>query len=173
MVKFIRRTEWSNVEHARADSGRPHASFPRKISNEIIVESSQKSVKGSKEDRRGKTRDFSNKKYPLYSVILFWALLKKLYVFLKKTVFCWLLWLSVTRVRQVGSETLKARHKVCTCAGVWPNAVCQSYPLLDFIEEENHLVGKNTNILNHLLGSSSGGIAFNSPYQFACIDPWK
>lgn len=105
--------------------------------------------------------------------ILFWALLKKLYVFLKKTVFCWLLWLSVTRVRQVGSETLKARHKVCTCAGVWPNAVCQSYPLLDFIEEENHLVGKNTNILNHLLGSSSGGIAFNSPYQFACIDPWK
>lgn len=105
--------------------------------------------------------------------ILFWALLKKLYVFLKKAVFCWLLWLSVTRVRQVGSETLKARHKVCTCAGVWPNAVCQSYPLLDFIEEENHLVGKNTNILNHLLGSSSGGIAFNSPYQFACIDPWK
>lgn len=105
--------------------------------------------------------------------ILFWALLKKLYVFLKKTVFCWLLWLSVTRVRQVGSETLKARHKVCTCAGVWPNAVCQSYPLLDFIEEENHLVGKNTNILNHLLGSSSGGIAFNSPYHFVCIDPWK
>ena len=33
--------------------------------------------------------------------------------------------------------------------------------------------GWNTNILNHLLGSSSGGIAFNSPYQFACIDPWK
>lgn len=108
--------------------------------------------------------------YPLYSVLSF---TKKVIRFLKKTVFCWLLWLSVTRVRQVGSETLKARHEVCTCAGVWPNAVCQSYPLLDFIEEENHLVGKNTNILNHLLGSSSGGIAFNSPYQFACIDPWK
>lgn len=108
--------------------------------------------------------------YPLYSVLSF---TKKVIRFLKKTVFCWLLWLSVTRVRQVGSETLKARHKVCTCAGVWPNTVCQSYPLLDFIEEENHLVGENTNILNHLLGSSSGGIAFNSPYQFACIDPWK
>ena len=95
--------------------------------------------------------------------ILFWALLKKLYAFKKKT-----------RVLQAFVvETLKARHKVCTCAGVWPNAVCRSYPLLDFIEEENHLVGKNTNILNHLLGSSSGGIVFNCPYQFACRDPWK
>lgn len=131
--------------------------------------------KEAKKTEEGKLEISRTRRAFKYGILffLFWALLKKLYVFLKKTVFCWLLWLSVTRVRQVGSETLKARHKVCTCAGVWPNAVCQSYPLLDFIEEENHLVGKNTNILNHLLGSSSGGIAFNSPYQFACIDPWK
>ena len=121
-----------------------------------------KEAKKTEEGKLETSRTWRAFKYG-YLFILFWALLKKLYAFLKKN-----------RVLQAFVvETLKARHKVCTCAGVWPNAVCRSYPLLDFIEEENHLVGKNTNILNHLLGSSSGGIVFNCPYQFACRDPWK
>ena len=40
--------------------------------------------------------------------------LKKIHFYMESTVTFWLVWLVVTRVRQLGSDSLKARHPVIT-----------------------------------------------------------
>ena len=84
---------------------------------------SWKSVKGNKSKEKENMRLFEHKAYlsagiPLtyHSVLSFF---KNVIRFLN-TVTYWLMWLIVTCVRQFGSDGLKVRYSIWTCADVQP-----------------------------------------------------